>query len=247
MERRRHALFPGALSMAVLSNRQRKLTRKANRQAEAAMPKAQPVAAVVVQPAEPKADVIGAAFLREEAAAKAAVAEAEAEARAKGEKLTGADRKAIRAEFGVTKMADPSAPAAYRLRSRDGLTSARDTGVLTAAQHKAGMAYRLCFEALASGLKSGLANAGMVGGGSSSPIGLAARNPAALQRAYVMARLKGMEARLNERELVVVRAVAGEGQTVRSLGGGGNTRAANVAALVSGLGKIEGGLRIRGQ
>ena len=70
------------------------------------------------------------------------------------------------------------------------------------------------------------------------------RSPAALQRAYLMGRLRGMEKGATEIELLVLRAVAGEGQTLRSLGTGGQAKAANRAALVSALARIEGGLRI---
>ena len=233
--------------MAVLSNRQRRLARKAHRQVEAAMPKPEPVAVVIQSDEEPVGDVIGAAFLREEAAAKAAVQDAEAEAERMGGTITAADKRAIRSEFGVAKMTDPDAPAAYRLRSRDGLTTAFDAGTISSAELKAGMAYRMCFEAQAAGLKSALANAGMIGGGGSQPVGFAARSPAALQQAYLMARLRGMEAGLSPRELTILRAVAGEGHTLRVIGGGGKRRAANRDALVAALGKIERGLRIGGQ
>lgn len=225
--------------MSVMSNRQRRLARKASRQAEAARPQVGAVVeqAVVISDVV-DGDVIGAAYLREEAAAKAAVQDAEREAASQGEKLTAADRRDIRAEYGVSRLTGKDAPAAYRMRSRDGLTSAKDTGVITAAQHKAGLVYRLCFEAQAGGLKSALANAGMIGGGRSAAEGLAMRSPAALQQAYLMGRLRGMEGGLSERELFVVRAVAGEGRTARSLGGGGSARQANLTALVSGLTKV---------
>ncbi|TFW14438.1 hypothetical protein EGY25_04395 [Brevundimonas intermedia] len=225
--------------MSVMSNRQRRLARKAARQAEAARPQVEAVVeqAVVISDIV-DGDVIGAAYLREEAAAKAAVQDAEREAVSQGEKLTAADRRDIRAEYGVSRLTGKDAPAAYRMRSRDGLTSAKDTGVITVALHKAGLAYRLCFEAQAGGLKSALANAGMIGGGRSAAEGLAMRSPAALQQAYLMGRLRGMEGGLSERELFVVRAVAGEGRTARSLGGGGSTRQANLTALVSGLTKV---------
>jgi len=246
VERQRHALFPGALTMAVLSNRQRKLAKKAEREAQAARPKPAVVAAVVAAPVqEPVGDVISAAYLREEAAAKAAVQDAERKAAVQGEKLTAAERRDIKAEYGVSKLTGKDAPAAYRMRSRDGLTSARETGVITPAQHKAGMAYRLCFEAQAGGLKSALANAGMIGGGGSHGEALAQRRTGALQQAYMMGRLRGMEKGATDRELMVLRAVAGEGRTIRSLGDGGNVKRANVAALVSVLSRIEGGLRIR--
>lgn len=231
--------------MSVMSNRQRRLARKASRQAEAARPQigAAVEQAVAINDAV-DGDVIGAAYLREEAAAKAAVQDAEREAASRGEKLTATDRRDIRAEYGVSRLTGKDAPAAYRMRSRDGLTSAKDTGVITAAQHKAGLAYRLCFEAQAGGLKSALANAGMIGGGRSAAEGLAMRSPAALQQAYLMGRLRGMEKGASEIELFVLRAVAGEGQTLRSLGTGGQAKAANRAALVSVLARIEGGLRI---
>ena len=56
--------------------------------------------------------------------------------------------------------------------------------------------------------------------------------------------IRDREKGASEIELFVLRAVAGEGQTLRSLGTGGQAKAANRAALVSVLARIEGGLRI---
>lgn len=220
--------------MAVLSKRQR---REVERRAKAARPVAKGLGLTVVQ-AEPARDEIAAAEQAERIAAKGAVRQAEAEAFAQGEPLTTAERRDIRSEYGVERMRDPSAPAAYRLKSRDGMTTMAEAGSLATAELKAGLAYRLCWEAQAAGLKSALANAGSIGGGAALPVGFGPRDKAALHRAYLMARLGQMERALTSAQLIVVRAVAGEGRSIRSLGGGGKARAANADRLKAGLAAI---------
>lgn len=235
--------------MAILSKRQR---REIERQAKAgrmAVARGQVVAAAE---REPVRDEIAEAEQAERNAANAAVRSAEAEAEAQGKALTTTECGAIRSDYGVQRMSDPAAPAAYRLKSRDGMTTMAEAGSLSSAELKGGLAYRLCWEAQAAGLKSALANAGSIGGGAALPVGFGPRDKAALHRAYLMARLGQMERALTPRQLIVVRAVAGEGQSIRSLGGGGKARATNAELLKAGLSAIsallnEGGLRIGGQ
>jgi len=112
---------------------------------------------------------------------------------------------------------------AKRIRNRDGLASLHASGALDDAAFNAGLAYRYCHEQASKGLKSGLANAGMVGGGKDYGRDPAlGRDKAELHRAYVMARLGQMEravAKLAKdgNPLIVLRLVAGEGHTINSI------------------------------
>ncbi len=120
-----------------------------------------------------------------------------------------------------------------RISSRDGLATLFEARAITAHQYGAGRAYRVAFELASAGLKIANLNPTGVGGGKQHA-GLAARSAAELQKAYVLARLRQIElavAGLGARELRVLRMIAGEGFTVRELGGGGNSREANTAAL----------------
>lgn len=120
-----------------------------------------------------------------------------------------------------------------RISSRDGLATLFEAGAISAHQYGAGRAYRVAFELASAGLR--IANLNPTGfGGGKQHAGLAARSAAELQRAYVLLRLRRIElavAGLGARELRVLRLVAGEGYTIRELGGGGNSREANTAAL----------------
>lgn len=114
------------------------------------------------------------------------------------------------------------------LRSHDGLASLSRAGTITANQAKAGLVYRAQFEAAHAGLKSGL--------GAVDQVRTEFRDghASALQRALAMANVNRMDAKvaaIGARELRVLRAIAGEGQTLRALGDGGNAKRANQLAL----------------
>ncbi|WP_029418058.1 hypothetical protein [Brevundimonas bacteroides] len=122
-----------------------------------------------------------------------------------------------------------------RISSRDGLATLFETGKLSTSQYSALRSYRIAFEMAAADLR--VANLNPLGVSPSRRFasGLAARSAAELQRAYVLARLRQIElavAGKGPRELRVLRAVAGEGRTIRSLGGSGNAREADTKALI---------------
>lgn len=127
---------------------------------------------------------------------------------------------------------DRPASGPAMLRSHDGLASLSRAGTITANQAKAGLVYRAQFEAAHAGLKSGLGAVDQIRSG------VADGHASALQRALAMAEVGRLERRvvaLGDRELHVLRAVAGEGHTIRALGGGGKARQANTDALVRAL------------
>ncbi|MDP1642733.1 MAG: hypothetical protein Q8L59_11160 [Phenylobacterium sp.] len=128
---------------------------------------------------------------------------------------------------------DAESSRALRISSRDGLATLFEAGAITAHQYGAGRAYRVAFEA-AGVIRVASLNPDGPAGGRAQPSGLQARSAHELQRAYVLARLRQIElavSGLGDRELNVLRKVAGEARTIRELGGGGNTREANQAAL----------------
>lgn len=162
-------------------------------------------------------------------------------------------RPAIEAEFGVSVTHDRALPGVpFRANSRDGLLSLYRSTALAPHLLKAGLAYRLCYEAAGKGLGSGLGNAGEGGGGSRKMTGLA-RSAAELHRAYLLIRLNQMEravgdAMVDGRELHALRTIAGEGKTVREVvGSNSRARKATTEALVRALDAIATALRIRGQ
>lgn len=138
-----------------------------------------------------------------------------------------------------------------RATSRDGLTALYHSTALTPVQVKAGLAFRMCYEAAGKGLGSGLGNAGE--GGGSRKVAALGRSAAELHRAYVLARLNQMERAVGAelvdgRELHALRMIAGEGHTVREVAGSsGHARAATTAALARALDAIARALRITGQ
>jgi len=188
---------------------------------------------------------------------------AQAAARAEGQHLAVAVQGAIHGALthSVTQGKGPgeavvafNSMGAARVRGRDGLASLLDAKALTEDEVKVGLAYRLLFEQCGpgSGLGSQLED---------RPRAVRASTHGAvaygLLKAYAGVRLTGVDTAVQNadasgRALAVLRAVAGEGRTIRSLGGGGNTRDANLEALKRGLRialaalKGNGGLRIRG-
>lgn len=131
-----------------------------------------------------------------------------------------------------------AADGALRFKSRDGLWTAWEAGMITQAMAEAGLAYRLLFEAAGAeqlGSQLGRVNESSIRASSSH--GAAARG---LFRAYAGVRVTTAEAHVlnadrSQRGLTVLRAVAGEGRSIRSMGGGGNTRDANAKALALAL------------
>jgi hypothetical protein len=128
-----------------------------------------------------------------------------------------------------------------RITSHDGLQSLRERGGLEQPEYEAGLMYRHCYETLAGGPRSNLNRdfSGVRGSGG-PPEGFAEQRA---MRARRLARWEAMAA--SERELSVLRAVAGEGRTINSLASGGSARAANVRALTEVLRAVavERGLR----
>jgi hypothetical protein len=105
------------------------------------------------------------------------------------------------------------------------------------------MMYRRCYETLAAGPRSNL-NRDFLGGArgfsESAPEGFAEI------RAFRARKLAQWEALAgNERQLRVLRLVAGEGRTINSLASGGSARAAHAEALTAVLRAVamERGLR----
>jgi len=121
-----------------------------------------------------------------------------------------------------------------RISSRDGLATLFESGKLSNGQYGALRTYRIAFELASAGLRVANLNPSGVSA-SRQTAGLVARSASELQRAYIMARLRQIElavAGKGARELRVLRAIAGEGRTIRSLGGSGNAREADTKALV---------------
>jgi len=158
----------------------------------------------------------------------------------------------IEAEFAVDYARDRTLPGVpFRAGGRDGLVALHKSRTLTDAEAKAGLAFRMAYQAATQGLGSCLGRAGE-GGGGTKLAGLV-RSAAELQRAYLLVRLNQMERAVGEamtdgRELHALRMIAGEGHTVREVAGSsGFARAATTAALVRALEAIAVALRITGQ
>lgn len=120
-----------------------------------------------------------------------------------------------------------------RIKARDGLASLVDAKAITEAEAKVGLAYRLLFEQCGPGSGLGSQLEDRPRSIRASTHGVVAHG---LLKAYAGVRLTGVEravqhADASGRALAVLRAVAGAGHTIRSLGAGGNTNRANLAAL----------------
>lgn len=151
------------------------------------------------------------------------------------------------------RMARFNDAGAVRVRNRDGLANLLESRPpsLTPVQGKAGLAYRMAYEATAGGLQSCLGRAGE--GGGQGQVGGLVRSAAELHRAFLMARLGQMERAAEAapdadgREVHVLQMVAGEGATIWELAGGsGAARDAYKAALIRSLDAIATTLRIAG-
>lgn len=149
---------------------------------------------------------------------------------------------------------------AARRKTGDGIGLLVDSGGLTALQAKAALAFRLSYEGCAPTLGSCLGRAGEGRGARAwgdNPFyvndeGNVAiiKGAISLHRAHLMVQLNKMERAVAEilvdgRELHVLRLVAGEGQTLRQVaGGGGRAAVAYRDALVRALDAIVSALRI---
>ena len=178
--------------MTALSKRQQRLAPKANQgQARPASPSApRQILAAVVETEEP-AGALALATAHERHAVRVALQQAEADAGREGRTLTQADRRRIRAEYGVEVATDARNRGQIRMKGRDGLVSLNNAGRIGDDLLQAGLAYRQCMEVAASGLRSGLANP--EGGGRTITAGFVLPGAAALHRSYVMARLAQMD------------------------------------------------------
>lgn len=144
---------------------------------------------------------------------------------------------------------------AVRIKSRDGLQSMIDSKGLTEQRGNTGFAYRALFEMVGhASIGSQLNRAGEISVRSANTDAVVRHG---LRRAYAGVQLTAADRAVQAddptgRGLAVLRAVAGEGATIASLGKGGNVRAANLAALARALDVVRlsfadtGGLRIRG-
>jgi hypothetical protein len=208
-----------------ISNRQRRL--KGKRTPKAGRKVACPDVVVAKPKAEPRGEAVRAALM--------------AEVR---------EREALRHDGNPRKLASFDRGGFIRASNRDGLASLHRSGSLTDGQAKAGLAFRLCYQASLSGLGSCLGKAGEgTGGGRISGL---ASSAAELHRAYLLARLNQMEravgaALVDGRELHALRLIGGDGKTVHELAGNsGHARDAYKAALVRALDAIATALRITG-
>lgn len=128
-----------------------------------------------------------------------------------------------------------------RISSRDGLATLFEAASITPLQYKAGRAFRVLYEMAGAGLKVATFEGGGGGGRSCSAKFNPKRSPRELQRALALGRLAKIEASISpvtgspNRELIVLRWVAGEGRTLRSLTSGGRAFQANSAALKTAL------------
>lgn len=238
---------------SAVSNRQRKAARKtAPKPARSAKPVLVVVAPTgTAQVASTYATVLGEDARRRDAAVALAIQEGEQVGEHGPVNVPGL----VAGEFGVTDHREHGIEGRpLRATSRDGLIALHKSGALTAVQAKAGLAFRLSYEAGAKGLGSALGNAGMGGGSRKVKDVMDLRRSAAeLHRAYLLVRLNQMERAVADelvdgRELHALRMIAGEGHTVRDVAGSsGHARAATVAALARSLDAIAKVLRITGQ
>lgn len=139
---------------------------------------------------------------------------------------------------------------AQRIKGRDGLGMMFDSGTLTEGQWNTGLVYRALYEARCSSLGSQL---GQVSEGSSCRTSTDAMVRHGLRAAYAGLRLTKAEAAVAcPKRVAVLRAVVGEGQTIRSLASSGHARKVMADRLIEDIAKVAaslaetGGLRITG-
>jgi len=151
----------------------------------------------------------------------------------RGELDASVEDAALSAKRRGERVSQHNDDGARRIKTRDGLASLQEGGAITEDEAKAGMAYRLLFEEAGKGAGLGSQLEDRPKSIRSSTHGAVAHG---LFRAYVGVRLTGIETAVSNadasgRALAALRAVAGEGRTVRSLGQGGDVKKKNLAAL----------------
>ncbi len=119
---------------------------------------------------------------------------------------------------------------------RDGLAQLVRAGSLSEPEARAGLAYRRAYEQPTAALRSALGRAGEGRGGELG-------DKLALQRAFLFAKLAQIERQVlddqeNGMELSVLRLVAGEAVSIRSLASGGKPRTRHVETLQRALGSV---------
>lgn len=203
-------------------------------------------------------------YAREVTEVAAGIAETFEIAEARGEKVV--EERVVRAEFARGEhgelVCEKDRPVLLtqvvvhkRIRDRDGLLALVREKKLTEREHQTGLSIRYLVERVPGRLGSCLEERTSSGATSTSDPFVAA----ALQRAYLGVVLTAVERAFGNREdgvaeLRALRAIAGEGSSLRSLGEGQNAREANLRRLKRALAVAEqaiatirqtGGLRIR--
>jgi hypothetical protein len=167
-----------------------------------------------------------------------AILEAREEERALTERLEETARLE-RARGGVVEQAQ----GRMRITSRDGLATLLERGGLERPEYEAGLMYRRCYETLTAGPRSNLNRdfSGVRGGFSEGAASGFAEIRA--MRAEKLALWEGLAT--CDRQLWVLRLVAGQGRTINSIAPGGSARLMNTRALTEVLRAVaeERGLR----
>ena len=141
---------------------------------------------------------------------------------------------------------EPGSPP--KVRGRDGLETLEASGAVTAMQAAAGARYREAYEAAHRGMASSMA---LRPGGVRGGLGERPEGPAARQARAVMA-VKRMEQAVADRfgddrpaaaeAIMVLREVAGEGRSVRTLSTSGQRRARLTRRLIEALDEVRSSL-----
>lgn len=167
------------------------------------------------------------------------------------ELLSGQKAAVYAAQARGEKVEDFNDAGAVRVKGRDGLVSLGVTQALTEQQVTTALAYRALYEAARlSAVGSQLGRLGETSRGQRSSTTAMVRH--GLHLAYAGVQLTEAEAVLTTEQLLVLRAVAGEGRTVGSLATSGHRRQRLTAALAAALDAVRksfgvtGGLRITG-
>lgn len=163
--------------------------------------------------------------------------------RAEAEAIRGGISETLALEAGRVGVEQPALPKAGPvLAKRDGIATLFKAGSLSVGEVQHATAFRMAFEAGQGGLKSCLGDLGSPGRTVRVTEVGADRSKAELQRAYLLARLGQFErvvrAVNGEAAWEVLKAVAGEGRSIRSLGDTGRAKAARLALLKGALGTV---------
>jgi hypothetical protein len=141
-----------------------------------------------------------------------------------------------------------NAAGAHRIKTHDGLAALFDSGALSEEELNTGLVYRLLYEEAAADGGVGSQLEDRVRAPACSSHGAVA---AGLLRAYAGVRLTGVERAVQNADrggqtLIVLRAVAGEGRTVRSLASSGGARLSATSRLKRALLIVAAALRGNG-